>query len=58
MERANLIAKALNELGSSNLSSDDRAALTDFVEDYFFPQKTHTVSMNGKINKQSIHEYN
>ncbi len=46
MNKEDRIARALNDIGSSNFSKNDRAALSDFVSDFFFD----TDSLNSKFN--------
>ncbi len=46
MNKEDRIARALNDIGSSNFSKNDRAALSDFVSDFF----VDTDSLNSKFN--------
>ncbi len=46
MNTEDQIARALNEIGSSNFSANDRAALSDFIADYI----VDTNSLNSKYN--------
>ncbi len=46
MNKEDRIAKALNDLGSSGFSRHDKAALSDFIEDYFID----TCSLYSKYN--------
>ena len=53
MESNNQVARALNELCSSRLSSEDQESLQNFVTDYFCPVE----GTPSKYEYQPINEY-